>query len=205
MTPPTAGIPGDDGPPPNDDSRPLRDLLAVAGWACAGCGGRCSAFEAVWSIALGFRTAPRCLPCLATGLGRDPVDLRQQLDDYVRRRECFGRAWRAAARLEATGTADPLAPPAPVELVEPAVEGPGDRVTDRSGDLPTDWDAGAMACGELVLALRVRLTALPTAALLRVRATDPAAPDDLPAWCRMTGHTLVEAEHPYYLIRRKGA
>jgi tRNA 2-thiouridine synthesizing protein A len=62
-----------------------------------------------------------------------------------------------------------------------------------------------MACGELVLALRVRLAALPPGAELRVRATDPAAPEDIPAWCRLTGHPLVSADHPTYLIRRKGA
>jgi tRNA 2-thiouridine synthesizing protein A len=68
-----------------------------------------------------------------------------------------------------------------------------------------EWDAGDLGCGDLVLALRVRLVALPPGAVLKIRATDPAAPEDLPAWCRMTGHPLVSADHPIYLIRRKGA
>jgi tRNA 2-thiouridine synthesizing protein A len=38
---------------------------------------------------------------------------------------------------------------------------------------------------------------------LRVRATDPAAPLDLPAWCRLTRHALVAADHPHYTIRRR--
>jgi len=38
---------------------------------------------------------------------------------------------------------------------------------------------------------------------LEVIARDPGAPTDLPAWCRMTGHTLVAAEHPRYVIRKK--
>ena len=60
-----------------------------------------------------------------------------------------------------------------------------------------------MGCGELVLALRLRLNALPARAVLRVIATDPAAPEDLPAWCRLTGNALVRMNHPEYLIRRK--
>lgn len=65
------------------------------------------------------------------------------------------------------------------------------------------WDAGDMGCGELVLELRARLLTLPAGAVLRLVARDPGAPEDLPAWCRMTGHTLVRAEHPVYWIRRK--
>src|SRR3954453_8050391 len=92
--------------PPADDTRPLRALREVVGRACAGCRGRCSAFEAVWSIALGFQTAPRCLPCLAAGLGRDADGLRADLIAYVHRRQCYHRAWDEAARLEQTGEWD---------------------------------------------------------------------------------------------------
>ena len=38
---------------------------------------------------------------------------------------------------------------------------------------------------------------------LEVVTHDEGAPVDLPAWCRMTGHTLVSAAPPTYLIRRK--
>jgi tRNA 2-thiouridine synthesizing protein A len=65
------------------------------------------------------------------------------------------------------------------------------------------WDAGDMGCGDLVLALRGRLAALRPGEVLRVVARDPAAPEDLPAWCRLTGHTLARADHPTYDIRRK--
>ena len=180
---------------PADDSRPLRDLLALVGRACAGCAARCSAFDLVRSIALGFRDAPRCLPCLADGLGRVPSDLQAQLDDYIHRRECYRRAWDEADRVEAGGQ-----PAAAADPVSPSANG-----ADASPAPSTEWDAGDMACGELVLALRVRLAALPHGAELRLRATDPAAPEDIPAWCRMTGHRLLAADHPTYLIRRKGA
>ena len=69
---------------------------------------------------------------------------------------------------------------------------------------PADaWDAGDIGCGELVLALRGRMNALPAGAVLKVTATDPAAPEDLPAWCRLTGHRLVHMSHPDYFIRRR--
>jgi tRNA 2-thiouridine synthesizing protein A len=40
-------------------------------------------------------------------------------------------------------------------------------------------------------------------AVLRLIALDPGAPADIPAWCRLTGHALLDHAHPVYLIRRK--
>ena len=71
------------------------------------------------------------------------------------------------------------------------------RAADR------EWNAGELGCGELVLELRLRLDEMAPGQVLRVTALDPGAPADLPAWCRMTGHTLVNQQHPVYLIRRK--
>lgn len=159
---------------PEDDSVPLRELRRLAGGNCHGCGLPYRPQEVVFSVALGFKTAPRCLPCLAAGLDRDPGELRSELINYVRRRECYLRAWEEAERMT------------------PTDETPVD-----------EWDAGDMGCGDLVLALRLRLNQLPSGAVLAVRATDPAAPEDLPAWCGLTGHALVSADHPRYLIRRK--
>ena len=68
---------------------------------------------------------------------------------------------------------------------------------------PLDWDAGEMGCGDLVLELRFRLAPLRPGALFRLVARDPGAPEDLPAWCGMTGHTLIRASHPEYLIQRR--
>jgi tRNA 2-thiouridine synthesizing protein A len=182
-----------------DESRPLSDLRRALGRPCAGCAGRCSAFEVVWSVALGFREAPRCLPCLGRGLGRDEGELRAQVTDYVHRRDCFRRAWDEAVRLEGTE------PPATGETAPVHVADGGVAATETPSEPELNWDAGDMACGELVLALRVRLGSFAPGSLIRVRATDPAAPEDIPAWCRLTGHTLASADHPFYLIRRKGA
>jgi tRNA 2-thiouridine synthesizing protein A len=66
-----------------------------------------------------------------------------------------------------------------------------------------EWDAGDLGCGELVLELRTRLLAMRPGQVLHLTARDPGAPQDLPAWCRMTGHTLVSQQHPVYLIRKE--
>lgn len=71
------------------------------------------------------------------------------------------------------------------------------------GDPDAEWDAGQMGCGDLVMELRMRLLAMTPGQVLRLVARDPGAPEDLPAWCRLTGHTLVSAAHPVYRIRRK--
>lgn len=49
-------------------------------------------------------------------------------------------------------------------------------------------DGGDRACGELLLALHARLRDAPAGARVRLVATDPAAPLDVPAWCHLTGH-----------------
>ena len=72
------------------------------------------------------------------------------------------------------------------------------------GDRPDrDFDAGDKGCGEIVMELRIVMQSLAPGAILRLVARDGGAPEDLPAWCRMTGHTLVRADHPEYLIRRR--
>lgn len=66
-----------------------------------------------------------------------------------------------------------------------------------------EWDAGDLGCGDLVLQLRFKMDTLEPGQVLRLVALDPGAPADLPAWCRMTGHAMLAADHPVYLIRRK--
>ena len=66
-----------------------------------------------------------------------------------------------------------------------------------------EWDAGEMGCGDLVLQLRFRLNDMSGGQVLKVTARDSGAPEDMPAWCRLTGHTLLHAAHPEYFIRRK--
>jgi len=65
------------------------------------------------------------------------------------------------------------------------------------------WDAGDTGCGELLLELRFRMAALRAGERLRLVARDPGAIEDMPAWCRLTGHKLIQADHPQYLIERR--
>ncbi len=67
------------------------------------------------------------------------------------------------------------------------------------------WDAGDLGCGELVLELRARLLAAP-GRVHRVIALDPGAPEDIPSWCRMTGHELVQRDvaTSSYWIKARG-
>jgi len=65
------------------------------------------------------------------------------------------------------------------------------------------WDPGEMGCGQLVFELRGRLSRLKPGERLEVVARDPGAPVDLPAWCRMTGHSLVSADPPVFVIQRR--
>jgi tRNA 2-thiouridine synthesizing protein A len=53
--------------------------------------------------------------------------------------------------------------------------------------------------------LRRVLLALAPGQVLHLRATDPGVVEDLPSWCRLTGHALVASSPPDYWIRKKGA
>ncbi len=78
--------------------------------------------------------------------------------------------------------------------------GPDEHADD---DVVERWDAGEMGCGELVIQLRRRLAPLAPGERFELVACDPGAPEDLPAWCRLTGHELVASKHPVYLIQRR--
>ncbi len=65
------------------------------------------------------------------------------------------------------------------------------------------YDAGDLGCGDLVLELAMRLRAMRPGQVLEVVARDLGAPEDLPAWCSMTGNVLESARPPIYRIRRK--
>lgn len=68
-------------------------------------------------------------------------------------------------------------------------------------------DLGELACGDLVMALMKALRPLPPQAILEVRALDSAAPVDIYAWCKLTGHTLLAgpcgADKAHFFIQKK--
>lgn len=65
------------------------------------------------------------------------------------------------------------------------------------------WEAGELGCGQLVFELARRLQEIAPGDTLEVVTHESGAPTDLPAWCRMTGHTLISERHPVYVIRRR--
>lgn len=67
-------------------------------------------------------------------------------------------------------------------------------------------DGGDLGCGELLLVLAARSRTLAPGSTVRLLATDPAAPIDLPAWCHLTGHSylgqgLTAESRPFYDVR----
>ena len=63
-----------------------------------------------------------------------------------------------------------------------------------------DFDGGDTGCGELLLDLFLFMKKQAPGSVTVVRALDPGAPLEMPAWCRLTGHKLTKANHPFYTI-----
>jgi tRNA 2-thiouridine synthesizing protein A len=65
-------------------------------------------------------------------------------------------------------------------------------------------DCRGQRCPLPVIALARRLPDLPIGAVIRVLADDPAAANDIPAWCRMRDQDyLGAAPGPAFDIRRR--
>jgi TusA-related sulfurtransferase/uncharacterized OsmC-like protein len=72
-------------------------------------------------------------------------------------------------------------------------------------------EGGDMDCGSgLLLVIRDALRAVPSGGVLEVRSREGSVREDLPAWCRMTGHAFLGdrpagASGTAYLLRRAAA
>lgn len=62
---------------------------------------------------------------------------------------------------------------------------------------------GELGCGDLIYELREQFERVDSGQLVRVVSDDPGAPKELPAWCRLTRHRLLEADAPYYIVRAR--
>ncbi len=82
---------------------------------------------------------------------------------------------------------------------------PPQAMRNDSENVADKWDAGDMGCGELLIHLSRRMRALAPGAIFELRVQDPGAIEDIPSWCRLTGHTLAFAQHPVYRIRRRNS
>ena len=66
-------------------------------------------------------------------------------------------------------------------------------------------DCRGQRCPLPVIALARRLPGLPVGGVLRVLADDPAAANDIPAWCRLRGQEYLGSGQPdAYDVRRIG-
>jgi tRNA 2-thiouridine synthesizing protein A len=78
-------------------------------------------------------------------------------------------------------------------------------VTSPSPAAPEVLDCRGQRCPLPVIALAKRLPELPTGAVLRVLADDPAADNDIRAWCRLRGQQFVGTPAPHtFDVRRTG-
>jgi tRNA 2-thiouridine synthesizing protein A len=75
---------------------------------------------------------------------------------------------------------------------------------DGRGAIARHWHAGELGCGAFIAQLKREMNQIQRGEMLCLTSGNAGAPSDLPAWCRMTGHTLVSADHPVYVIE-KGA
>jgi tRNA 2-thiouridine synthesizing protein A len=154
---------------------------------------------------MGFLDSVFCADCLARGLQQERMKFLESALEFVERLECWGAGWRWASEHE--GLDESLRPAclwrdgaagAPVPG-----EAPPEPATARVPVADVSWDAGDISCGELLMKLRGKLKALEPGTVIRVHARDSASPEDIPAWCSLTGHALLAHEHPDYWIRRR--
>src|SRR5262245_51616355 len=98
-------LPAETDEPEVGESLPQRALRTLVGGCCSDCDTHYSAREAVFSIFLGLKDAPRCLPCLSRRLERPPDDLSSDLLAHIRCRDCYLQAWREAERIDGVSAA----------------------------------------------------------------------------------------------------
>jgi len=175
---------------------------------CFGCENALCGHEALLNVVLGSKHQPRCHTCLGEEHGEAPDALVERALQWIRRRQCFLHVWRDAGQQEHGARDD-----RPDCLFAAARQGDDEQAAnatrpdahDPNDDVVAshEHDAGDQGCGDLVLELRNVLRELAPGDVLHVRATDPAAPIDLPAWCGLTGHTMLRHDHPEYWIRRR--
>jgi len=84
-------------------------------------------------------------------------------------------------------------------------------VTERAPGADAVCDGGDLDCGSgLLLIIRRAMAPLPAGGVLEVRSRESSVREDLPAWCRMTGHALEatlpgEGGSTSYLVRKGAA
>jgi tRNA 2-thiouridine synthesizing protein A len=66
------------------------------------------------------------------------------------------------------------------------------------------YDAGNRDCAEGPIdEIAVQLRKMNSGQVLDIQASDPSVAEDIPAFCRLSGHEFVKQEGDHYLVRRK--
>lgn len=180
-------------------------VAAIAAARCRICRASLCGHGALLAVLFGCKDAPRCPDCLAAEHREPKAALVARASEWIRRKDCFRHVWHEASAREHGGETEPppcLGAPARASGPAPAPSASGSTAPSAPAPVAT-YDAGDLGCGDLVLELRGKLREIGPGEVLRVFARDPAAPVDLPAWCGLTGHSLVRAAHPEYHVQRK--
>jgi tRNA 2-thiouridine synthesizing protein A len=68
------------------------------------------------------------------------------------------------------------------------------------------YDAGPTGCGELIMNLFLMVKKMERGQIIEVTSYDKGAREDIPAWCRLQNHKLLErkdlGEVSYYYIAK---
>src|SRR5688572_4213197 len=127
---------------PDKTANVLQDVKRLKQQPCRICGTAIAGDEAVMSIVLGYKNAPRCLPCLATEMREEPLPLRARLWQYVQRHDCYLRAWNWACRVQDKGEKE-----AEQECQVAIAQEMADRQDSEPTTVDSYWHAGEMSCG----------------------------------------------------------
>ena len=65
------------------------------------------------------------------------------------------------------------------------------------------WNAGDAGCGSLAVGLKRQMATIRPGEVLEVFSRNEGAPADIPSWCRVTGHKLIDADHPVYVLMKR--
>lgn len=177
---------------------------------CGICGAALCGRQQVISRVLGGKQTLRCLTCLGESLGSTPEQLCELVGNYLVRRDCYRRDWRAAEVCDADGQA--ACCPSRLECSATPPSWYRTELFERTpeDDLPVPdlrVDAEAAGCGDLMVLLMRSIRKLQPGQVLELVARDPGAEADIPSWCRLTGHPLLAgpagAEEDTYYIQRK--
>jgi tRNA 2-thiouridine synthesizing protein A len=75
-------------------------------------------------------------------------------------------------------------------------------------DALVELDARRVLCPMPVIKLQNCIGQLPVGTRVEITCTDPGALSDIPAWCRINGHSIIsslEQDYEYIIVVEKGA